>query len=45
LRLGRILVGLVPKEPEAHGLIALLEIQASRLRAGGTPALPVVRLA
>jgi RNA polymerase sigma factor (sigma-70 family) len=30
LRLGRILVGLVPKEPEAHGLVALMEIQASR---------------
>ena len=33
LRLGRILVGLVPNEPEAHGLVALMEIQASRLRA------------
>jgi len=33
LRLGRILAGLVPQEPEAHGLVALLEIQASRLRA------------
>jgi RNA polymerase sigma factor (sigma-70 family) len=33
LRLGRILAGLVPREPEAHGLVALLEIQASRLRA------------
>jgi RNA polymerase sigma factor (sigma-70 family) len=33
LRLGRILAGLVPQEPEVHGLIALLEIQASRLRA------------
>ena len=32
LRLGRILAELVPKEPEAHGLIALLEIQASRIR-------------
>ena len=30
LRLGRILVGLVPNEPEVHGLIALMEIQASR---------------
>jgi RNA polymerase sigma factor (sigma-70 family) len=30
LRLGRILVGLVPDEPEAHGLVALMEIQASR---------------
>ena len=33
LRLGRILAELVPKEPEAHGLIALMEIQASRLGA------------
>ena len=30
LRLGRILAELAPREPEAHGLIALLEIQASR---------------
>ena len=33
LRLGRILVGLVPREPEAHGLVALMEIQASRSKA------------
>jgi RNA polymerase sigma factor (sigma-70 family) len=33
LRLGRILAGLAPKEPEVHGLVALLEIQASRSRA------------
>ena len=33
LRLGRILVGLVPGEPEVHGLVALMEIQASRSRA------------
>ncbi|MCP2169415.1 RNA polymerase sigma factor [Goodfellowiella coeruleoviolacea] len=33
LRLGRVLAELVPAEPEAHGLVALLEIQASRLRA------------
>jgi RNA polymerase sigma-70 factor (ECF subfamily) len=33
LRLGRILAGLAPGEPEAHGLVALLEIQASRLGA------------
>jgi RNA polymerase sigma factor (sigma-70 family) len=33
LRLGRILAALAPEEPEAHGLIALLEIQASRLNA------------
>ncbi len=33
LRLGRILAGLAPKEPEVHGLVALMEIQASRLKA------------
>jgi predicted RNA polymerase sigma factor len=33
LRLGRILAGLTPREPEVHGLVALMEIQASRLRA------------
>jgi RNA polymerase sigma-70 factor, ECF subfamily len=33
LRLGRILVGLVPTEPEVHGLVALMEIQESRSRA------------
>jgi RNA polymerase sigma factor (sigma-70 family) len=33
LRLGRILAGLAPKEPEIHGLVALMEIQASRSRA------------
>jgi RNA polymerase sigma factor (sigma-70 family) len=30
LRLGRVLAELVPKEPEVHGLVALMEIQASR---------------
>jgi len=30
LRLGRILAGLAPEEPEVHGLVALMEIQASR---------------
>jgi predicted RNA polymerase sigma factor len=30
LRLGRMLAGLAPEEPEVHGLIALMEIQASR---------------
>ena len=30
LRLGRIVAELMPKEPEVHGLVALLEIQASR---------------
>ncbi len=33
LRLGRILAGLAPEEAEVHGLLALMEIQASRLRA------------
>jgi RNA polymerase sigma factor (sigma-70 family) len=33
LRLGRVLAELVPKEPEVHGLVALMEIQASRFRA------------
>jgi RNA polymerase sigma factor (sigma-70 family) len=43
LRLGRILAELMPQEPEVHGLAALMEIQASRLRArtgpGGEPIL------
>jgi RNA polymerase sigma-70 factor, ECF subfamily len=30
LRVGRILAGLLPSEPEVHGLVALMEIQASR---------------
>ena len=33
LRLGRILAELMPREPEVHGLVALMEIQASRARA------------
>ncbi|HTK32002.1 MAG TPA: RNA polymerase sigma factor [Candidatus Saccharimonadaceae bacterium] len=33
LRLGRILAGLAPAEPEVHGLVALMEIQASRTHA------------
>ena len=33
LRLGRILAELAPEEPEVHGLVALMEIQASRMRA------------
>ena len=41
MRLGRVLVGLAPREAEVHGLIALMELQASRLRArtgpGGEP--------
>ncbi|MDB5105269.1 MAG: polymerase subunit sigma-24 [Fibrobacteres bacterium] len=43
LRMGRILAGLVPKEAEVHGLVALMEIQASRSAArtgpGGKPIL------
>jgi len=43
LRLGRILAGLAPDDPEVHGLVALMEIQASRLKArvgpGGEPIL------
>ena len=37
LRLGRILAGLMPSEPEVHGLAALMEIQASRVRARTGP--------
>ncbi len=33
LRLGRILAELVPAEPEVHGLVALMELQASRMKA------------
>jgi predicted RNA polymerase sigma factor len=43
VRLGRILAQLAPDEPEVHGLLALMEIQASRVRArsgpGGEPIL------
>jgi len=43
LRLGRVLAGLAPREAEVHGLVALMEIQASRARArvgpGGAPIL------
>ena len=43
LRLGRILAALTPGEAEVHGLVALMELQASRLRArtgpGGAPVL------
>ncbi|HVX05681.1 MAG TPA: RNA polymerase sigma factor [Rhodanobacteraceae bacterium] len=43
MRLGRVLAGLAPREPEVHGLLALMEIQASRLHArtaaDGTPIL------
>ena len=41
MRLGRMLSALAPEEPEAHGLVALMEIQASRIPArtgpGGAP--------
>jgi predicted RNA polymerase sigma factor len=43
LRIGRVLAGLVPREPEAHALVALMEFQASRFaartRPDGTPIL------
>ncbi len=43
LRLGRVLAGLLPHEPEVHGLVALMELQASRfaarVAADGTPIL------
>ena len=38
LRLGRILAELIPNEPEVHGLVALMEIQSSRLAARTGPA-------
>ena len=42
LRLGRVLAGLMPAEPEVHGLAALMEIQASRIPARLSPeGLPV----
>jgi RNA polymerase sigma-70 factor (ECF subfamily) len=37
LRLGRILAELLPSEPEVHGLVALMELQASRSRARTGP--------
>ena len=46
LRLGRIVAGLMPGEPEVHGLVALMEIQASRTRARtGPDGAPVLLLA
>jgi RNA polymerase sigma factor (sigma-70 family) len=43
MRLGRMLAGLMPREPEVHGLVALMELQASRFPArtgaGGRPVL------
>jgi len=44
LRLGRIVAELVPQEPEVHGLVALLEIQASRSRARVGPSGEPIRL-
>ena len=45
LRLGRILAELVPEEPEVHGLVALMEIQASRAHARiGPSGAPVLLL-
>jgi len=38
LRLGRLVADLLPREPEAHGLVALMEIQASRTKARVGPA-------
>jgi len=45
LRLGRVLAGLAPREPEVHGLVALMEIQASRLHARtGSDGAPILLL-
>ena len=44
LRLGRILAELVPQESEVHGLVALMEIQASRLRARKGPSGEIIKL-
>src|SRR6195256_1709813 len=44
IRLGRILAGLAPMEPEVHGLVALMEIQASRSRARVGPSGEMVLL-
>jgi RNA polymerase sigma factor (sigma-70 family) len=44
LRLGRVLAGLAPDEPEVHGLVALLEIQASRIPARSGPSGELVLL-
>ena len=46
LRLGRIVAGLVPREPEVHGLVALMELQASRTGARiGPDGQPILLLA
>jgi RNA polymerase sigma factor (sigma-70 family) len=44
LRLGRILAALTPRDAEVHGLVALMEIQASRLRARTAPDGSAIRL-
>jgi RNA polymerase sigma-70 factor (ECF subfamily) len=44
MRLGRVLAELVPEEPEVHGLVALMEIQASRAAARVGPRGEAVRL-
>jgi RNA polymerase sigma factor (sigma-70 family) len=45
VRLGRVLAGLMPDEPEVHGLVALLEIQSSRVDARtGASGAPVLLL-
>jgi RNA polymerase sigma factor (sigma-70 family) len=44
MRLARILAGVAPDEPEVHGLVALVEIQASRLRARIGPGGEIVTL-
>jgi len=45
MRLGRVLAGLMTREPEAHGLVALMELQASRVGARTDPAGEPVLLA
>ncbi len=45
MRLGRVLAGLLPREPETHGLVALMELQASRFGARTRPEGEVVVLA
>lgn len=44
LRLARMLASLMPDQPETHGLVALLELQASRVGARSTPDAPLVLL-
>ena len=44
LRLGRVLAGMAPDEPEIHGLVSLMELQSSRLQARVGPGGEAVRL-